>query len=281
VFELRKARDRGHVLEGLAVALANIDDFIAIIRGAPTPPVAKVELMNRGWDSQMVRTMLTRARDDGSVVNADDYRPEGLEREYGLGQDGLYRLSDTQAQEILQMRLQRLTGLEQDKIVAEYKEVMSEIEDLLDILAKPERVSTIIGDELGTVRQEFGQTKIGARRSEIEHSAQDLSTEDLITPTDMVVTLSHSGYIKSPCRSTALKSVVAVANKPPPPKKTTGSTSFSSPTHTTICCVSRTVAVFTGSKFGKCQRVHAAPVDVRSSTCSRCKKAKRSTWCWP
>ncbi len=197
VFELRKARDRGHVLEGLAVALANIDDFIAIIRNAPTPPVAKAELMTRAWDSQMVRTMLTRARDDGSVVNADDYRPEGLEREYGMGQDGLYRLSDTQAQEILQMRLQRLTGLEQDKIVAEYKEVMSEIEDLLDILAKPERVSTIIGDELGTVRQEFGQTKIGARRSEIEHSAQDLSTEDLITPTDMVVTLSHSGYIKS------------------------------------------------------------------------------------
>ena len=197
VFELRKARDRGHVLEGLAVALANIDDFIAIIRGAPTPPVAKTELMTRAWDSQMVRTMLTRARDDGSVVNADDYRPEGLEREYGLGQDGLYRLSDTQAQEILQMRLQRLTGLEQDKIVAEYKEVMAEIEDLLDILSKPERVSTIIGDELGTVRQEFGQTKIGARRSEIEHSAQDLSTEDLITPTDMVVTLSHSGYIKS------------------------------------------------------------------------------------
>ena len=153
--------------------------------------------MTRAWDSQMVRTMLTRARDDGSVVNADDYRPEGLEREYGLGQDGLYRLSETQAQEILQMRLQRLTGLEQDKIVAEYKEVMSEIEDLLDILAKPARVSTIIGDELGTVRQEFGQTKIGTRRSEIEHSAQDLSTEDLITPTDMVVTLSHSGYIKS------------------------------------------------------------------------------------
>jgi DNA gyrase subunit A len=197
VFELRKARDRGHVLEGLAVALANIDDFIAIIRGAPTPPVAKAELMTRAWDSQMVRTMLTRARGDGSVVNADDYRPEGLEREYGLGQDGLYRLSDTQAQEILQMRLQRLTGLEQDKIVAEYKEVMTEIEDLLDILSKPERVSTIIGDELGTVRQEFGQTKIGERRSEIEHSAQDLSTEDLITPTDMVVTLSHSGYIKS------------------------------------------------------------------------------------
>jgi DNA gyrase subunit A len=114
-----------------------------------------------------------------------------------MGQDGLYRLSETQAQEILQMRLQRLTGLEQDKIVAEYKEVMAEIEDLLDILSKPERVSIIIGDELASVRQEFGQTKVGARRSEIEHSAQDLSTEDLIAPTDMVVTLSHSGYIKS------------------------------------------------------------------------------------
>ncbi|MEY3612295.1 MAG: gyrase subunit, partial [Pseudomonadota bacterium] len=197
VYNLRKARDRGHVLEGLAVALANIDEFIAIIRNAPTPPVAKTELMAKSWDSQLVRTMLTRAREDGSTINADDYRPEGLEREFGMGQDGLYRLSETQAQEILQMRLQRLTGLEQDKIVAEYKDVMAEIEDLLDILSKPERVSVIIGDELASVRQEFGQTKVGARRSEIEHSAQDLSTEDLIAPTDMVVTLSHSGYIKS------------------------------------------------------------------------------------
>ena len=197
VFNLRKARERGHVLEGLAVALANIDDFIAIIRNAPTPPVAKAELMTRSWDSKLVREMLTRSRSDGGVVNADDYRPEGLEKAYGMGSDGLYRLSDTQAQEILQMRLQRLTGLEQDKIVAEYKEVMAEIEDLLDILAKPERVSTIITTELGTIRQEFGQTKIGARRSLVEHSSYDLSTEDLITPTDMVVTLSHSGYIKS------------------------------------------------------------------------------------
>src|SRR5215207_184078 len=197
VFTLRKARERGHVLEGLAVALANIDEFISIIRNAPTPPVAKVELMNRPWDSKLVREMLTRTRADGGVVNADDYRPEGLEREFGMGGDGLYRLSDTQAQEILQMRLQRLTGLEQDKIVAEYKDVMSEIEDLLDILSKPARVSTIISDELTTLRQEFGQTKLGVRRSHIEHSAYDLSTEDLITPTDMVVTLSHSGYIKS------------------------------------------------------------------------------------
>jgi DNA gyrase subunit A len=197
VFNLRKARERGHVLEGLAVALANIDEFIRIIRESPTPPVAKVELMNRPWDSQLVREMLTRTRADGGIVNADDYRPDGLEKQYGMGSDGLYRLSDTQAQEILQMRLQRLTGLEQDKIVAEYKEVMAEIEDLLDILAKPERVSTIISDELGHVKQEFGQTKLGARRSLVEHSSFDLSTEDLITPTDMVVTMSHSGYIKS------------------------------------------------------------------------------------
>lgn len=197
VFNLRKARERGHVLEGLAVALANIDEFIAIIRNAPTPPVAKVELMSKPWDSKLVREMLTRTRLDGGVINADNYRPDGLEKIYGMGNDGLYRLSDTQAQEILQMRLQRLTGLEQDKIVAEYKEVMGEIEDLLDILAKPERVTVIISEELSAIKTEFGQTKVGARRSLVEYSSFDLSTEDLITPTDMVVTLSHSGYIKS------------------------------------------------------------------------------------
>ena len=197
VFTLRKARERGHVLEGLAVALANIDEFIAIIRNAPTPPVAKAELMLKPWDSKLVREMLTRTRADGGVVNADDYRPDGLDKEFGMGTDGLYRLSETQAQEILQMRLQRLTGLEQDKIVVEYKEVMAEIDDLLDILSRPERVATIIGDELTVIKNEFGQTKLGARRSLIEHSSFDLSTEDLITPTDMVVTLSHLGYIKS------------------------------------------------------------------------------------
>ena len=197
VFELRKARDRGHVLEGLAVALANIDEFIRIIRESPTPPVAKAELMTRSWDSDLVRQMLTRAREDGSVVSADDYRPEGLLRDFGMQADGLYRLSETQAQEILQMRLQRLTGLEQDKIVAEYKQVMAEIDDLLDILAKPARVSVIIGDELRAIKAEFGQGKVGARRSVVEMNAQDLATEDLITPTDMVVTLSHGGYIKS------------------------------------------------------------------------------------
>ena len=125
--------------------------------------------MTKPWDSKLVREMLTRTRSDGGAINADDYRPDGLEKEFGMGSDGLYRLSDTQAQEILQMRLQRLTGLEQDKIVAEYKEVMGEIEDLLDILAKPERVSTIISEELTAIKNEFGQTKLGARRSLVEH----------------------------------------------------------------------------------------------------------------
>jgi len=197
VFKLRKARERGHVLEGLAVALANIDAFIRIIRESATPVQARTELMARHWDSQLVRQMLTRTRADGSSVNADDYRPDALEREFGMQPEGLYRLSETQAQEILQMRLQRLTGLEQDKIVAEYRAVMAEIDDLLDILATPQRVSQIIADELTAIKTEFGQTRLGARRSSIEHSAHDLSTEDLITPTDMVVTLSHGGYIKS------------------------------------------------------------------------------------
>ncbi|MGY8904196.1 MAG: DNA gyrase subunit A [Burkholderiales bacterium] len=197
IFNLRKARERGHVLEGLAVALANIDEFIAIIRNAPTPPVAKTALMEKAWDSAMVREMLTRARVDGGTVSASDYRPDGMEAALGLQANGMYTLSDVQAQEILQMRLQRLTGLEQDKIIAEYKEVIGEIDDYLNILATPERVSVIISEELTAIKAEFGQTKVGARRSLIEHNAQDLATEDLITPTDMVVTLSHSGYIKS------------------------------------------------------------------------------------
>jgi DNA gyrase subunit A len=196
VFELRKARERGHVLEGLAVALANIDEFIETIKTSPTPPVAKAALMSKSWDSSMVREMLARAEKD-TPGGRESFRPEGLAREFGMQGDGLYRLSDTQASEILQMRLQRLTGLEQDKIIGEYKEVMSEIADLLNILTTPERVTTIISDELTAIKTEFGQTKIGARRSQIEHNAQDLGTEDLITPTDMVVTLSHTGYIKS------------------------------------------------------------------------------------
>ncbi|MBC3931959.1 MAG: DNA gyrase subunit A [Undibacterium curvum] len=196
VFELRKARERGHVLEGLAVALANIDDFIAIIKAAPTPPIAKQELMTRAWDSSMVREMLTRtAADNPGGIEA--FRPENLPKHYGIQPDGLYKLSDDQAQEILQMRLQRLTGLEQDKIVNEYKDVMAEIADLLDILSKPERVTVIITDELTLARNEYGEGNKDVRRSEITHNATDLETEDLITPQDMVVTLSHTGYMKS------------------------------------------------------------------------------------
>ncbi|WP_044041476.1 DNA gyrase subunit A [Caballeronia insecticola] len=192
VYELRKARDRGHVLEGLAVALANIDDFIAIIKAAPTPPIAKQELMARPWDSSLVREMLTRTENE-ALGGRLAYRPEGLNPAYGLQDDGLYKLSDIQAQEILQMRLQRLTGLEQDKIVSEYREVMAQIADLLDILARPERIRQMIVDELGQVRAEFGDE----RRSRIEMNATELNTEDLITPQEMVVTMSHSGYVKS------------------------------------------------------------------------------------
>jgi len=196
VYELKKARERGHVLEGLAVALANIDNFIETIKTSPTPPVAKAALMAKAWDSSMVREMLARA-EERTPGGRTAYRPEGLPANYGLQPDGLYRLSDDQAQEILQMRLQRLTGLEQDKIIGEYREVMTEIADLLDILARPDRVTTIISTELGDVKREFGETKLGARRSVVVHNAQELGTEDLITPTDMVVTLSHTGYIKS------------------------------------------------------------------------------------
>jgi DNA gyrase subunit A len=185
VFELRKARDRGHVLEGLAVALANVDEMIAIIKAAPTPPEAKKDLMAKSWKSPVVEEMLKRAAMEAS-------RPEGLAIEFGLKTDG-YRLSDVQAQEILQMRLQRLTGLEQDKIVNEYKEVMDLITDLLNILATSSRVTQMISEELAAIRQQFGDN----RRSEIVHNAQDLSLEDLITPQDVVVTLSHTGYIKS------------------------------------------------------------------------------------
>jgi DNA gyrase subunit A len=185
VFDLRKARERGHVLEGLAVSLSNVDEVIAIIKAAATPAVAKAELMARTWRSQLVEDMLARAM-------SDQFRPENLPKDFGLAANG-YRLSDVQAQRILEMQLQRLTGLEQDKILSEYREVIAAIEDLLDILARPERVTRIIADELAEIRREFGD----ARRSEIVVNGQDLSMEDLIAPEDVVVTLSHAGYVKS------------------------------------------------------------------------------------
>jgi DNA gyrase subunit A len=184
VFELRKARERGHVLEGLAVALSNVDDVIALIKAAATPAVAKVELMARFWRSRLVEELL--ARGEGPVS-----RPEGLSVEFGLQKQG-YRLSEAQAQRILEMRLQNLTALEQDKIASEYRETMDRIADLIDVLAKPARVTKIISDELAEVKQRYGDE----RKSEIVTMTQELSTEDLIAAEDVVVTLSHGGYMK-------------------------------------------------------------------------------------
>ena len=187
LFELRKARERGHILEGLAVALSNVDEIIALIKASETPAIAKDRLMEKMWRSKLVEDMLARAVSDAAAT-----RPDGLGPEFGLSQQG-YRLSDAQAQAILELRLQRLTGLEQDKIVVEYKDVLEKIADFLDILAKPARITQIIQDELGQAKAQYGDK----RRSEIVHNAQDISLEDLITPEDVVVTLSHSGYIKA------------------------------------------------------------------------------------
>jgi DNA gyrase subunit A len=185
VYELRKARERGHVLEGLAVALSNVDDVIALIKAAPTPADAKVELMNRFWRSKLVEELL--ARSDGQLS-----RPAGLSTEFGLQKRG-YKLSEMQAQQILDLRLQRLTALEQDKIVAEYRETMEKIADLIEVLAKPARVTRIISQELAEVKKQYGDE----RRSEIVTDTQDLGMEDLIASEDVVVTLSHGGYMKS------------------------------------------------------------------------------------
>jgi DNA gyrase subunit A len=186
VYSLRKARDRAHVLEGLAVALSNVDEVIALIKAAPTPATAKEALMGRVWRSKLVEEMLARAA-------ADLYRPESLPREFGLADGGGYKLSEPQAQKILEMQLQRLTGLEQDKMLSEYREVIATIEDLLDILSRPDRVSAIIAGELAEIKREFGDE----RRSEIIVNGEEIHLEDLITPEDVVVTLSHAGYIKA------------------------------------------------------------------------------------
>jgi len=190
-FELRKARDRGHILEGLAVALSNVDEIIALIKRAATPAEAKSGLMAKIWRSALVEEMLARAA-------ADAARPEGLAPEYGWQSESGstaagYKLSDAQAQAILELRLQRLTGLEQEKITGEYREVMVQIVDLLDVLAKPERVTSVVAGELTSIRDQFGDK----RRSEIIAQGVDLSLEDLIAPEDMIVTMSHGGYMKA------------------------------------------------------------------------------------
>ena len=185
VFELRKARDRGHILEGLAVALSNVDEVIALIKACASPAEAKTKLMSRVWRSALVEEMLAR-------TNNPLTRPEGVSAEFGLQADG-YRLSDVQAQRILEMRLQNLTALEQDKIVSEYRETIAKIADLLDILSNPARVTRIISDELIEIRRQYGDE----RRSEIVTTTQDLGMIDFIAPEDVVVTLSHGGYMKS------------------------------------------------------------------------------------
>ncbi|MGH8200256.1 MAG: DNA gyrase subunit A [Steroidobacteraceae bacterium] len=185
IFDLAKARERAHILEGLAVALANIDEVIALIKAAPAPAEARVALIARGWQPGAVTALLERA---GSIST----RPSGLPAAAGLA-NGEYRLSEAQAQAILDMRLNRLTGLEQDKIIAEYQELLARIADLGDILARPERLTAVIRGELIEVRDAYGD----ARRTEINREHLDLSTEDLIEPQDVVVTLSHTGYAKS------------------------------------------------------------------------------------
>jgi DNA gyrase subunit A len=185
VYELRKARERGHILEGLAIALANIDEVIALIKASPSPAEAKAGLLARTWGPGVVPAMLERA---GAIQT----RPDGVGSEYGLHAQG-YRLSEAQAQAILDLRLHRLTGLEQDKILAEYGELLELIRDLCDILARPERLLEVIRTELLAIREQYGDE----RRTRIEADESDLTIEDLIVPEDVVVTLSHGGYAKA------------------------------------------------------------------------------------
>jgi DNA gyrase subunit A len=185
VFELKKARDRCHILEGLSVSLSNVDEIIKLIKASPNPSVAKTALLSRTWHAELVEALLSK-------IDQTMNRPENIDESFGLKHNG-YLLSEVQAQAILDMRLQKLTGLEQDKIMDEYRQTMNQIIDLSDILAKPERILRIIDEELSTVKSQFGDS----RRSQIEPFAGEVELEDLITPQDMVVTLSHGGYIKS------------------------------------------------------------------------------------
>ncbi|MCK7634178.1 MULTISPECIES: DNA gyrase subunit A [unclassified Shewanella] len=184
VFELRKARERAHILEALAVALANIDPIIALIKASPTPADAKVKLVEQGWELGHVQGMLEKAGDDAA-------RPEWLEPQYGI-RDGQYFLTEQQAQAILELRLHRLTGLEHDKIIAEYEELLEFIAGLLFILRSPERLMEVIKEELVQILEEYGD----ARRTVINANEVDMSLEDLINEEDVVVTLSHLGYAK-------------------------------------------------------------------------------------
>ncbi|HHR6078148.1 TPA: DNA topoisomerase (ATP-hydrolyzing) subunit A [Providencia alcalifaciens] len=184
IFELRKARDRAHILEALAVALANIDPIIELIRKAPTPAEAKAGLIARSWDLGNVAAMLERAGDDAA-------RPEWLEPQYGV-HEGQYFLTEQQAQAILDLRLQKLTGLEHEKLLEEYRELLKQIEELLFILRSPERLMEVIREELEAIRDAYNDP----RRTEITENTADINIEDLINQEDVVVTLSHQGYVK-------------------------------------------------------------------------------------
>ncbi|HHU0065170.1 TPA: DNA gyrase subunit A [Legionella pneumophila] len=184
IFELKKARSRAHLLEGLGIALANIDEMIALIKQSPTPQDAKSALLSKIWQPGLVKAMLEKAGSNAS-------RPDDLTEEYGLHENG-YKLSEAQAQAILELRLHRLTALEQDKIINEFEELLNLIKELLDILASPERLMQVIRDELIEIKSQFGDE----RRTEIKASQEDLTIEDLITEEDVVVTLSHQGYVK-------------------------------------------------------------------------------------
>ena len=184
VFELRKARERAHILEGLAIALANIDPVIELIKNSASPAEAKQSLVSRGWELGAVADMLERAGNDAA-------RPEWLEPEFGI-RDGHYFLTEQQAQAILDLRLHKLTGLEHEKILEEYRELLNDIAELLRILASTERLMEVIREELEYVKSQFGD----ARRTEIQAASVEINMEDLITPTDVVVTLSHEGYVK-------------------------------------------------------------------------------------
>jgi len=185
IYELRKARERAHVLEGLAIALANIDEVIALIKQSKNPADAKEQMVARVWQPGMVMDMLNRS-------GAEASRPEFLQDEFGLQDDG-YHLSEAQAQAILELRLHRLTGLEQDKIINEFKDILDIIKGLIEILSSPDRLMEVIREELEEIKENFGDE----RRSEIMESQLDLSLEDLITEEDVLVTFSHEGYAKS------------------------------------------------------------------------------------
>ncbi|WP_192457292.1 DNA topoisomerase (ATP-hydrolyzing) subunit A [Musicola keenii] len=184
IFELRKARERAHILEGLAVALVNIDPIIELIRHASTPADAKAALVAQAWELGSVAAMLERAGDDAA-------RPEWLEPEFGI-RDGKYHLTEQQAQAILDLRLQKLTGLEHEKLLDEYKELLTQIAALLFILRSPERLMEVIREELEAIKEQYNDQ----RRTEITHNSADINIEDLISQEDVVVTLSHQGYVK-------------------------------------------------------------------------------------